>query len=66
MENKGHENNVRRFSPEQFRLYTDGVLGKIERAKRFERYRKAAKQGDTQAQLHLGWCYAKGKIMPKP
>ena len=61
MSNMNHDKAVKRFSTEQFRQYNDGVLGKIERAKRFERYRNAAKRGDAQAQLHLGWCYAKGK-----
>ena len=51
---------MNRLSADQFGNF-DGVLGKFEQAKKFERYRKAAEQGDAHAQLHLGWCYAKGE-----
>ena len=58
--NRNHEKTVNRLSAEQFGNF-DGVLRRFEQAKKFKCCHKAAEQGDTHAQLHLGWCYAKGE-----
>ena len=63
MRNRNQKKTTKRFSAKLFDKFGnfDGVLRKLELVKRFEQYRKAAEQGDIQAQLHLGWCYANGE-----
>jgi TPR repeat protein len=60
MRNRNQKKTVNRLSADQFGNF-DGVLRKFEQAKKFKCCHKAAEQGDTHAQLHLGWCYAKGE-----